>query len=285
MPNIGAFHPQIVHFVVALLIVGVVFRLVSLTGRLKFTGPAAATLILLGTLAAWAAVHSGTQAHGAVERIPTARAAVQVHEEWGRRTAYTFLAVSALELLGLGLVMMGSRRAKLAFVASALVGVAGLGVLFEAGDHGGDLVYSYAGGPGLRTGNPDDVGRLYVAGLYEQAMQDRQAGKRAEAAELIDMAAKRFPGDPDLQLAAADSLIQDRKDPQAALARLDALTVAADDVRMKLRVGLLKASAHQAAGDTGAARAELESLKAQFADNALLVHSIDRRLEQLKGKP
>lgn len=81
MPNIGAFHPQIVHVVVALLIVGVVFRLVSLTGRLTFTGPAAATLILLGTLAAVAAVQSGTPAHGGVERIPGARAAVQAHEE------------------------------------------------------------------------------------------------------------------------------------------------------------------------------------------------------------
>ena len=282
MPNIGAFHPQIVHFVVALLFIGVPLRLVSLTGKFKFTGPAAATLILIGSLAAWGAVRSGAQAHGAVERIPTARAAVQVHEEWGHRTANVFSAVAALELLGLGLVLMGSRRAKLAFVASAVVGVVGLGVLFEAGDHGGDLVYSYAGGPGLRTGNPDDVGRLYVAGLYEQAMQDRKAGHGAEAADLIAMAAKRFPDDMDLQLSVADSLIQDRKDPQAALAQLDAMTVASDDVRTALRVGLLKATAHEAAGDKAAARTELESLKSRFPGNANLARFVDRRLRQLK---
>ena len=87
MPNIATFHPQIVHFVVALLVVGVAMRLVSLTGRLKFTGPAAATLILLGTVAAFAAVQSGTQAHGPVERIPGVRAAVVEHEAAGDRDA------------------------------------------------------------------------------------------------------------------------------------------------------------------------------------------------------
>jgi hypothetical protein len=61
------------------------------------------------------------------------------------------------------------------------------------------------------------------------------------------------------------------------------LKVAADDVRMTLRVGLLRATAHQAAGDTGAARAELQSLKSRFSANANLVRSIDRRLQQLSG--
>ena len=76
MPNLGAFHPQIVHFVIGLLLVGVAMRIVSLTGRLKFTSPMATTLLLIGTVAAWAAVKSGTDAHGPVERIPGARAAV-----------------------------------------------------------------------------------------------------------------------------------------------------------------------------------------------------------------
>jgi hypothetical protein len=41
MPNIGVYHPAIVHFAVALLVVGVIFRWISLTGRAAFTGPAA----------------------------------------------------------------------------------------------------------------------------------------------------------------------------------------------------------------------------------------------------
>lgn len=277
MPSIGAFHPQIVHFVVALLIVGVAFRLISLTGRFKFTGPAAATLIVIGTIAAFAAVQSGVQAHGPVERIPGARTAVQEHEEWGARARNVFAVVAALEILGVGMVTMGHRRANLALAAAALAGVAGLFVLYEAADHGGNLVYSYAGGPGLRTGNPEDVQRLFAAGIYEQAMQDRQAGRRAEAADLIDLAARRFPQDVDWQLVAADSLIQDRKDPQTALQRLSAIRVAEGDTRSRVRIGMLKATAEHATGDLAAARATLEALKTEFPDN----QQIQRRLGEL----
>lgn len=277
MPSIGPFHPQIIHFVIALLITGVVFRLISLTGRLKFMGPAAATLIVAGTIASFAAVQSGVQAHGPVERIPGARAQVQEHEEWGERARNLFVVVAALEVLGVGMVTMGYRRAKLALAAAAVAGVAGLFVLYEAADHGGNLVYSYAGGPGLRTGDPEDVRRLFAAGVYQQAMQDRQADRRAEAADLIDLAARRFPQSLDWQLVAADSLIQDRKDPQAGLDRLDAIQIPEGDTRTTLRVGMLKATAQEAAGDRDAARATLEALKAQFPENA----QVQRRLSDL----
>src|SRR6266480_4395974 len=98
MPNIGAYHPIIVHFAIALLVVGVIFRWISLTGRVAFTGAAAATLILAGAVAALLAVHSGTDAHGPVERIPGVRQAVMEHEgagEWARNVG---LLVAVLEI-------------------------------------------------------------------------------------------------------------------------------------------------------------------------------------------
>jgi uncharacterized membrane protein len=48
VPNLAPFHPQIVHCVVALLIMGVLLRLVALTGKVRFAGGAATTLIVLG---------------------------------------------------------------------------------------------------------------------------------------------------------------------------------------------------------------------------------------------
>jgi len=275
VPNIAAFHPPIVHFVVALLVVGVAMRLVSLTGRLKFTGPAAATLILLGTVAAFAAVQSGTQAHGPVERIPGVRPAVVEHEAAGEWVRDVFLVVAVLEILGLGLTYQKSRWAKGALAASALVGLFGLTVLYQAADHGGELVYSYAGGPGLRTGEPEDVGHLFVAGAYAQAMQDRLAGRREKAAELFEMAAARFPGDEELQLLAVDSLIQDRQDPHAALAKLESLALSES---LRIRGSLLEVNAHVAAGDRDAARAVLDALKAKYPDN----RQVQRRLEQFE---
>jgi len=275
VPNIAAFHPPIVHFVVALLFVGVAMRIVSLTGRLKFTGPAAATLILLGTVAAFAAVQSGTQAHGPVERIPGVRPAVVEHEEAGEWVRTVFIGVAALEILGLGLAYQKSKWAKGAFVASALVGLVGLAALYRAADFGGELVYSYAGGPGLRTGNPEDVSRLFIAGAYEQAMQDRQAGRREEAGGLFETLAARFPDDAEMQLLEVDSLIQDRQDPQAALAKLESLALPEN---LQVRGALLGVNAHVAAGDRDGARAALDALKAKYPDN----RQVQRRIEQFE---
>ena len=82
MPDLGSLHPEVVHFVIALLIVGVLARIVSLTPlgrRFAFVGPMAATLIFLGTGASVVAVQSGLEAHERVESVPGIRAAVNVH--------------------------------------------------------------------------------------------------------------------------------------------------------------------------------------------------------------
>ncbi len=106
----GYYHPQFVHFAIALLVVGVGFRAISLMGRPAFVAPAATTLLLGGTIAAWLAAQSGTAAHGPVERVPGARAAVVEHEEWGIRTRNVFLGVMALEAIALVLWRSPKRR-------------------------------------------------------------------------------------------------------------------------------------------------------------------------------
>src|SRR5438309_1862410 len=97
----AAYHPQIVHFAIALLVVGVAFRALSLFGRPAFLSPAAFTLLTLGTTAAVLAATSGTAAHAPVERVPGSRDAVTQHEEWGERTRTVFVGVFAIEVLGL----------------------------------------------------------------------------------------------------------------------------------------------------------------------------------------
>src|SRR5439155_1640168 len=67
MPNLASYHPQIGHFVLALLAAGVLLRWIALAGKWPWTSPAAAALLLAGTLTAVAAVQSGTDAHGPVE--------------------------------------------------------------------------------------------------------------------------------------------------------------------------------------------------------------------------
>jgi uncharacterized membrane protein len=277
MPNLAAFHPQIVHFVIGLLLVGVAMRIVSLTGRLKFASPMATTLLLIGTVAAWAAVKSGTDAHGPVERIPGARAAVVEHEEHGETTRNVFLVVAALELVGLAMARKENlaRNVRWVYAASALAGVFGSFHLYEAGEHGGELVYSYAGGPGLRTGNPEDTERLLLAGLYNQAMADRKAGRHAEANELITMMARRFPGDTTVQLLNAESLSLDAKKYPEALAALDAVKTAPTDARLGARKANLRADIFLAMGQRDSARAVLTAAVTAFPNNTRLKARLD----------
>jgi len=278
MPNIASWHPQIVHFAVALLLVGVLLRWISLTGRAAFTGPAAAVLLLAGTTAALLAVKSGTDAHGPVERVPGARQAVVDHEEWGKRAKNIFLFVAVLEIAALVMTRRSARVTKGLTVASALVGLWGGTAIYEAGKHGGELVYSYAGGIGIRSGDTTDVSRLLIAGLYHSAQAARTRHDSAAAAELFAEMARRFPGDTTVRFLAIESLVRDRNDSKAALAALAQLTVPPDDQRLRLRYGFLKTDAFLAAGRADSARATLEQLARDFPENT----RIRDRLAQIK---
>jgi hypothetical protein len=255
-----------------------VLRLVALTGRLAFAGPAAATLIILGTLASVAAVKSGDDAHGPVERIPGAREAVVEHEEWGKRTRNVFLVVALLEIIGLVFSRKAPRPARMIAIASAVIGVGGLVVLYEAGEHGGEIVYGYAGGVGTRLGDPEDVSRVFIAGVYQQALQDREAGRAEQGAALIEMAASRFPDHHELRLLAIEWTIDVRKDPASALQQLDMVSIPADDARLRVRAGLARVNALAATGNTDGARAGLQTLKSEFPTNA----AIQRRIDALR---
>jgi uncharacterized membrane protein len=283
MPSLAANHPQVVHFVIALLLVGVAFRLVSLTGRLSFTKHAATVLLILGTIAAAVGVKSGVDAHGPAERIPGARDMVVHHEELGIKTRNIFYGVVAVELialaLGAGIGGLAAGRAapftKIAYVSSAVLGIYGSTVLYEAAEHGGELVYEYAAGPGLRTGNPQDVERLLLAGLYHQSVADRRAGRGADAARLVDEMASRFPADTTIKFLQVESLLNDVKDPAAALAAARAIGVDETNIRVATRKAGLIADAFVAMGMRDSARAVLEPVVAAFPQSTRMKAKLD----------
>ena len=278
MPDVGIFHPQIVHFVVAFLILGVAARLVSLLPlgeRFRFLRPTASMMILLGTLAAVAAVKSGKDAHGPVERVPGARDAVVEHEHWGERTRNAFLILAAIEI---GILALASRRrlAQGLRVLSAVAGIAGLWVLYEAAEHGGELVYGYAGGVGIRSGRPADLERLLIAGLYHNARAAREAGRKDEAARLTGELLAQMPDDWNVRLLGVESMIQDRGDPRGALAALAALAVPADDVRLQIRRTMLAAEAYQALEIPDSAQTAARELEQRFPGNPRVKAAVER---------
>lgn len=275
MPDIGAYHPLIVHFVLALGIVGVLLRLVSLTGKLSWTGPAAALLLISASVAAVFAAQSGKDAHGLAERIPGARPAVQEHEETGELTRNLFLVVGVLELAAL-LFRSRVSAAKGLLFASGLVGIGAALELYEAGEHGGELVYSYAGGVGTRTGDPEDVQRLLVAGLYHQARTSREAGRLEESARLIDELSRQSPDDPAVKLLVAESLLKDRNDPTAALAAVAAIEAPPEDRFVTIRKGMLASEAWVAAGQKDSAKAILSDLAQRFPQARFVLDALKK---------
>lgn len=278
MPDIGYYHPSIVHFAVALLIIGAIFRWISLTGRAAFTGPAASVLLLAGTLAAILAVQSGIDAHGPPERIPGARQAVVDHEDAGIWVRNVFLAVAVLELLALFTRRRNLNIARGALWASAIVCVFGVAALYKAGNLGADVVYRYAGGVGTRHGDTADVNRLYLAGLYQKAQQARAQRDSAAAAQLFGELSRQYPNDTTVRFLFIESLIRDRRDARGALRALADLQVPSGDRRLRLRHGFLKVDAFVAGGRTDSARATLEQMARDYPD----VQRVKDRLAELK---
>lgn len=279
MINWAPLHPQVVHFVVALGLVGIVLRLISLTGRATWTRPAGAVLLILAAISSVVAVKSGTAAHGPVERIPGAREAVEHHEEAGETTRNLFLVVGVIEVAGLALASREKVRRWL-LLASAVAGVVACVELYETADEGGELVYAYGGGPGLRSGDPADVQRLLVAGLYAQAAAARDSGRAEEAARLTDELVRQRPDDPAVTILALQSLIRDRHDPASALATLDTLKQPVGNRRWDQQVGLLRSEALVAAGQPDSARAVLNALLRKYPDS----RGVQRALAELKAE-
>jgi uncharacterized membrane protein len=269
-------HPQVVHVTIILALAGVAFRLLSLTGRAAWASPAAALLLIGAAVSSIASVQSGIDAHGPVERVPGARPAVVEHEEWGERARNVLLVLGAVELLGLAL--RKSPKVKLVHGVAAVVGLVAAFAVYEAGEHGGELVYSYAGGIGIRSGDPKDVERLLVAATYHQAQADRKAGDAEAAADLIAQTAKRFPADPEMQMFAAESLLLDQKNAQAALDALAAVTPPEGNRILIGRKATLQADAYEAAGQKDQAIAVLEKAVAAFPSPRM-----QQRLDALKG--
>jgi uncharacterized membrane protein len=273
MPEIGYFHPQLVHFVIAFGIIGVVFRIVSLAGRLAWTGPAAAALLLMAAVASVIAAEAGDQAHELAEQIPGVRPAMHDHEEAGEWARNILVLVGLLEV-GAFAFRKKEKLAKGLMVGSALVGLAGVGALYRAGDFGGKLVYSFAGGVGTRSGDNGDVRRLLIAGLYHQARVARDSSRFEESARLTEELTRQAPDDPNVKLLGAESLLRDKKDPNAALAAISAIPVPPDSRFFAIEKDLLASEALAAAGQKDSARALLNALAQKYPNSRWIKDAI-----------
>lgn len=141
-------HPMLVHFPIALLIVGFIAEIVGLASRKKFFTDAAFLLLVTGALGAVAAVLSGSFAADGLEEAGTLKQAVETHE--GAAQLAMWLAIIAAAFRST-IVVIRKYNGSLRYVSAVLLLVAVLAVA-RAGYYGGELVFKHAAGVTFQIG-------------------------------------------------------------------------------------------------------------------------------------
>lgn len=135
-------HPIIVHFPIALLILGLFLDLAALLMKREWLSRAALVLLVVGTLASVAAVRSGSAQAMEIARPPALDAAIEEHAESGKLTMFFFLALAGARG---ALARFRKLTAALHWVTFA-AWIVGALLLARAGYFGGMLVYRHGAG-------------------------------------------------------------------------------------------------------------------------------------------
>jgi uncharacterized membrane protein len=149
-PGWDGLHPLVIHFPIALLMVAPVFLLLAIVGRTHATAFSwsAFVLLLLGTIAAFVAVSTGTAAGELAERSDAINAVLMRHEELAEQTRNIFAVITSAYGVLLLLPVMSKRLARGKYRAvvsgiAALVVLAGSLQLVRTAHQGGLLVHRF----------------------------------------------------------------------------------------------------------------------------------------------
>ena len=132
------FHPLVIHFPVALLLVAALADLVGMPfGRPRWLAAAVTTLFVLGSAGAIVACLTGPQALDSVLMPGMAHPIVQAHRTWAIGTTIYFCVLTLIRLAVTFRAPL-TLPFRVALLIAALVGVAGLQ---HTAERGGRLVY------------------------------------------------------------------------------------------------------------------------------------------------
>ena len=151
MEFLAGLHPKIIHFPIVLLLCYAVLEIISAISKKDVFSKAAHITLFLGVITVFLAVLTGHQAEELASKWDEAGAiipfkAIGEHEDFADLTMWYFLALLVIRTF-LVLRKKFTTNLKYIFVVLALVGSY---FIYEAGEHGGKLVYKYGVGTELK---------------------------------------------------------------------------------------------------------------------------------------
>jgi uncharacterized membrane protein len=141
-------HPMVVHFPIALLIVGLIADIIGVAAKKEFFTRAAFYLLVTGTIGVAAAYFSGESAGEGVIEAGSLKAALENHEDAAQ---VTLLAMGVVALIRIGLVYTKRLTGIMQWVSVLLFAV-GVLTMVRTAHYGGQLVYKHAAGVQLQLG-------------------------------------------------------------------------------------------------------------------------------------
>ena len=141
-------HPMIVHFPIALLIVGFLTDLASLFIKQEFFKQTGFYLLILGALGTVAALLSGEQAGSGLAGQGVLGQAIEQHEEAAELALWLVLITA---LFRIALVLLKKYTGVFKIVALVLFFLS-VGAIARTGYYGGKLVYEHAAGVEFNLG-------------------------------------------------------------------------------------------------------------------------------------
>jgi|SRR5882724_11495222 len=135
-------HPVIVHFPIAILILGLFLDLAALLSRREWISRAALVLLVVGALASVVAVRSGSEQATEIARPPALDGPLEEHAESGKLTMVFFLALAATR----GALARFRKLSPTIHAATFAAWIVGAILLARTGYFGGQLVYRHGAG-------------------------------------------------------------------------------------------------------------------------------------------
>ncbi len=148
-------HPMIVHFPIALLLVGFLSDIVGLTTKREFYSQVGFLMLVLGTLGLLAAYITGKLAGSGITEAGALMQALDTHEESATLTLWVVLIAAGFRI---SLVLLKKYKGALKIVSLTLFFL-GVLAITRTGYYGGELVFKHAAGVQLDLGfGLDDLG-------------------------------------------------------------------------------------------------------------------------------